>query len=306
MRRILFIVNPKSGKANIKNSLLGIVDIFTKYECLTTVHVTQRAKEATEIVEKMGEDFDIIVCSGGDGTLDEVVSGVMELNKKIPIGYIPSGSTNDFAKSMGISSDNLEAAMTIMEGSEFCCDVGFFNASYFTYVAAFGAFTEVSYSTPQQQKNMLGHMAYLLQGAKSLASIKSYQVKISCVEAETKQELLIEDEIILGMVTNSLSVAGMKRYKEEEVLFDDGLFEVIFIKKPKNMIELNAILGSLLLNDYNTEYMYSFKTAELTVESEDEINWTLDGEFGGSVKEAKIQNIKTGFSIYRNMGLDRI
>ena len=304
MRRILFIVNPKSGKANIKNGLLGIVDIFTKHECLTTVYVTQRAKEATEIVEKIGADYDIIVCSGGDGTLDEVVSGVMELYKKIPIGYIPSGSTNDFAKSMGISSDNLEAAATVMEGSEFCCDVGFFNDSYFTYVAAFGAFTEVSYSTPQQQKNMLGHMAYLLQGAKSLASIKSYQVKISCVEAETEQELVIEDDIILGMVTNSLSVAGMKRYKEEEVLFDDGLFEVIFIKKPKNMIELNAILGSLLLNDYNTEYMYSFKTAELTVECEEEINWTLDGEFGGSVKEAKIQNIKTAFSIYRNMGLE--
>lgn len=301
MRRILFIVNPKSGKANIKNSLLGIIDIFTKYECFTTVYITQRAKEATEIVRKYGLGYDIIVCSGGDGTLDEVVSGVMELEKKIPIGYIPCGSTNDFAKSMGISLDNMEAARTIMKGGQFKCDVGFFNDSHFTYVAAFGVFTEVSYSTPQQTKNMLGHLAYILEGAKSLASIKAYQVKVSCVNAESGQNLIIEDDILLGMITNSLSVAGMKRYKEEQVLFDDGLFEVILIKQPKNMIELNAILGSLLLNDYNTEYMYSFKTDELTVESSEEINWTLDGEFGGCVKKAKIRNIKTGFSLYRNM-----
>ncbi len=303
MRRILFIINPKSGKANIKNSLLGIVDVFTKNQYLTTLYITQRAKEATEIVEQIGMEYDMIVCAGGDGTLDEVVSGVMHIDRMIPIGYIPSGSTNDFAKSMGISSDNLEAARTIMDGKEFQCDVGFFNDSYFTYVAAFGAFTEVSYSTPQQTKNVLGHLAYLLEGAKSLASIKSYPIKITCFDAGTEQEIEIEDDILLGMVTNSLSVGGMKRFKEGEVLFDDGLFEVLLIKHPKNMIELNAILGSLLLNDYNTEYMYFFKTQEMLVKSEEEICWTLDGEFGGSVKEVKIRNIKTGFSIYRNMSL---
>lgn len=303
MRRVLFIVNPKSGKANIKNNLLGIVDIFTKNECLTTLFITQRAKEATEVVEQFGNEYDLIVCAGGDGTLDEVVSGVMSLESKTPIGYIPCGSTNDYAKSMGLSFDNLEAANTVMSGQEFLCDMGVFNGSYFTYVAAFGAFTEVSYSTPQQTKNVLGHLAYILEGAKSLPSIKSYQVKVDCVDADTGENLRIEDEILLGMVTNSLSVGGMKRYKEEEVSFDDGLFEVILIKQPKNMMEMNGVLGSLLLNDYNSDYMYFFKTAKLEVSCEEEINWTLDGEFGGCVKEAQIEIVEKAFSIYRNMGL---
>lgn len=304
MKRALFVVNPKSGKANIKNSLLGIVDIFTKSGYLTSVYTTQKAKDATEVVAKEGADYDLIVCAGGDGTLDEVVAGVMRLERKIPIGYIPSGSTNDFAKSLGISADNLEAAKMITEGKEFQCDVGYFNQSYFTYIAAFGAFTEVSYSTPQQTKNMLGHMAYILEGAKSLASIQSYNVKVSCIDAETNEPLEFEDDIIFGMVTNSLSVGGMKRYKEEEVCFDDGLFEVVLIRKPKNMIELNAILGSLLLNDYNKDYMYFFKASQLKFESEEEVKWTLDGEYGGCLKEVEIQNIKKGFSIYRNLGIE--
>lgn len=299
MIRVLFVVNPKSGKANIKNTLLGITDILTQAGMLVTVYITQAAKDATETVKTIGKEFDVIVCSGGDGTLDEVVAGVMLLERRIPIGYIPAGSTNDFAKSLGISADNLEAARTITLGKQFQCDLGLFNQSYFTYVAAFGAFTEVSYSTPQQTKNMLGHLAYILEGAKSLASIHSYNIRVEyIVEEET---VVIEDDIILGMVTNSISVGGMKRYKEEDVCFDDGFFEVILIRRPKNMFELNAILGSLLLNDFNKDYMYYFKAARLKVESEEEIKWTLDGEFGGSVKQAEIQNIKQGFSIYRNM-----
>lgn len=299
MIRVLFVVNPKSGKANIKNTLLGITDILTQAGMLVTVYITQAAKDATETVKTIGKEFDVIVCSGGDGTLDEVVAGVMLLERRIPIGYIPAGSTNDFAKSLGISADNLEAARTITLGKQFQCDLGLFNQSYFTYVAAFGAFTEVSYSTPQQTKNMLGHLAYILEGAKSLASIHSYNIRVEyIVEEET---VVIEDDIILGMVTNSISVGGMKRYKEEDVYFDDGFFEVILIRRPKNMFELNAILGSLLLNDFNKDYMYYFKAARLKVESEEEIKWTLDGEFGGSVKQAEIQNIKQGFSIYRNM-----
>ncbi|MBR3770904.1 MAG: YegS/Rv2252/BmrU family lipid kinase [Clostridium sp.] len=303
MKRALFVVNPKSGKANIRNSLLGITDILTKSDYLTSVYITQKAKDATDIILKTGMEYDLLVCAGGDGTLDEVVGGIMRLDKKIPIGYVPSGSTNDFAKSMGISSDNLEAAQTIVKGTPFLCDVGLFNDSYFTYVAAFGAFTEVSYSTPQQTKNVLGHLAYILEGAKSLASIQSYPICVKYKEEETGEELEIKDEIILGMVTNSITVGGMKRYKEEQVAFDDGLFEVILIRNPKNMIELNAILGSLLLNDMNSEYIYYFKTENLKFESESEINWTLDGEFGGSLKEAEITNIKQGFSIYRNMGI---
>lgn len=303
MMRVLFVVNPKSGKGNIKNSLLAVLDTLTQADCVTTVHVTQAPKDATEVVKEIGGNFDIILCSGGDGTLDEVVAGVMTLNKKIPIGYIPAGSTNDFAKSLGISSDNIEAVKMILEGHPFLCDAGLFNDSYFTYVAAFGALTEVSYSTPQQTKNMLGHLAYILEGAKSLASIQSYQVKVEYIDNETGQLAVIDDDIIFGMITNAISVGGMKRYKEEEVSFDDGLFEVVLIKRPKNMLELNAILGSLLLNDFNREYMYFLKTESIKVSCEKEVSWTLDGEFGGSVKEAEIHNINKGFAIYRKFEL---
>lgn len=303
MKRALFIVNPKSGKANIRTTLLGVTDVLTKSDYLTTVYITQKAKDATEIVQKMGMEYDLLVCAGGDGTLDEIVEGVMRLDRQIPIGYIPSGSTNDFAKSLGIPFDNIEAAMAIANGTPFLCDAGLFNESYFTYVAAFGAFTEVSYSTPQQTKNVLGHLAYILEGAKSLPFIQSYPICVKYKNTETGQVEVLEDDIILGMVTNSIMVGGMKRYKEEQVAFDDGLFEVILIRNPKNMIELNSILGALLLNDLNSEYIHYFKTESLKFSSNEEINWTLDGEFGGSLKEAEITNIKQGFTIYRNMGI---
>lgn len=295
MRHMLFVVNPKSGKVTIKSNLLAIVDEFTKAGYIVTVYTTQKPKDATETVKKYGNDFDVIVCAGGDGTLDEVVTGVMELDISKPIGYIPSGSTNDFARSMGISADNVEAAKIITNDKLFQCDLGRFNEDYFTYIAAFGAFTEVSYSTPQQTKNVLGHLAYILEGEKSLPSIQAYDVKVEY------EDTVIEDRIIYGMVTNSISVGGMKSFKGENVCFDDGLFEVLLIKEPKNALELNSILGSLLLNDVSNDNMYFFKASKVKISSTEDISWTLDGEFGGDHKEAVIHNEKQAMSIFRNM-----
>jgi len=293
IKTVLFVVNPKSGKANIKNTILNIVDLFSKNGFMTTVYTTQKRKDATEIVKEYGEKYDIIVCAGGDGTLDEVVAGIQEAGLDKPIGYIPSGSTNDFAISMGIPFDNLEAADLVVNGSIFKCDVGCFNDSIFTYIAAFGAFTEVSYSTPQQTKNILGHLAYLLEGVKSLSSITSYKVRVEY------DDVVIEDDIIFGMVTNSLSIGGMKRFRNEDVDFDDGLFEVVLIKQPKNPLELQATLAALLKDDVDNEYMYYAKVSSLKISSEEKIPWTLDGEFGGDHNDVLVENNRQSMCIYR-------
>ncbi|SFR97745.1 diacylglycerol/lipid kinase family protein [Anaeromicropila populeti] len=297
MKKVLFVMNPKSGKATIKNALFEILDLFTKNNFITTVYATQKSKDAIEIIEKVGEEYELIVCSGGDGTLDEVVTGILNAKLNTPIGYIPAGSTNDFAKSLGIPSRKMEAAKLIVHGKEFQCDIGVFNQSYFVYIAAFGIFTDVSYSTPQSTKNLIGHMAYLLEGVKSLSLLQSYHLIVE------HDEEVIEDDFIFGMITNSISVGGFKSFRGQKVQFDDGLFEVLLIRMPKNPLELQSILGALILNDINKDYMCFFKTSELTIHSEQEVSWTLDGEFGGLHKTVLIQNKQKEITILRNMDL---
>lgn len=293
MKKMLFIVNPHAGKGYIKNSLLRIVDLYTEAGYLVTVYTTQCEKDATDCARSYAADYDVVVCSGGDGTLDEVVTGVLACGKKVPIGYIPAGSTNDFAKSMSIPSSKMKAASLVLEGAPFYCDVGTFNFKPFIYVAAFGAFTEVSYSTPQNIKNSMGHMAYILEGAKSLANIKSFHIRMECGGQK------MEDDFIFGMITNSLSVGGMKSYQKSEVDFDDGLFEIMMIRKPRNPIELQNIIAGLLLSDPGNEMFYCFKTSKVLFVSPTPIPWTLDGEYGGDVKEAYVENVEKAFAIYR-------
>ena len=232
----------------------------------------------------MEDKFDLVVCSGGDGTLDEVVTGMMKRKKRIPIGYIPTGTTNDFASSLHISKDILSAADTAVHGKVFACDIGTFNQDIFVYVAAFGLFTDVSYQTNQSLKNSIGHAAYVLEGAKRLSHIPSYKIKI------THDGEVIEGEFMIGMVTNSKSVAGFKGITGKKVRFDDGEFEVMLIKKPKNPVELQEIIASMLIESFDTEYMYTFKAKNITFEAEGEIPWTLDGEFGGQHDFVEICN----------------
>ena len=283
-KQMLFIYNPLAGKANIKNNFMEIIDIFVKAGYEVTVYPTQKAGDAISVTKDRKPEYDIVVCSGGDGTLDEVVTGMMAGEHKSIIGYIPAGSTNDFAGSLSIPSNMIQAAEIVVKGREFLCDVGSFNDDSFVYIAAFGLFTAVSYETSQQFKNVFGHMAYVLEGVKRLSSIKAYKMKVKCAEIE------IEDEFIFGMISNSESVGGFKRITGNLVELDDGLFEVTLIKRPKNPIELNLIVQSLLLHDIDTEFMYCFKTAYLQVESERSISWTLDGEFGGKHKKVQIKN----------------
>lgn len=327
--KILFVFNPRAGKAKIRNKLCDIVDIFVKAGYEVTVYPTQAEGDAIRAVKDKREDYDLLVCSGGDGTLDEVVNGMIKCGKQIPIGYIPAGSTNDFARSLGIPKDMRRAAEMIVDGRDYACDIGAMNEECFVYIAAFGIFTDVSYETSQDIKNVLGHMAYILEGMKRISSIKSYRLKVRYWEKDGEEadaergkagagelsdgmrgfmdgsyrEKEIEDDFIFGMVTNSISVGGFKRITGKYVEMDDGEFEVTLIRMPSNPLDINAIMTSLLSRRINTDHMYCFKTPKITFESEDEIPWTTDGEFGGNHKRVDIVNWKQAVKI--RVGADK-
>lgn len=286
-KRMLFVYNPKAGKAKIRNKLSDIIDVFARSGYSIVVHPTQGQGDAREVVKNREKGaYDLIVCSGGDGTLDEVVAGMMQTQEHLPVGYIPAGSTNDFAKSLGISSNMVAAAETIVKGRVFSCDIGRFNEGLFVYVAAFGMFTEVSYATDQQMKNMLGHMAYLLEGVKSLSTIKSYVMRIE------SEEEIIEGDFIFGMVTNSISVGGFKNITGKDVELDDGKFEVLLVKRPVTYVELDNTVASLVVPKFDAQCIQYLKTSCLRIYSKEKISWTLDGEFGGEHKEVVIENLQ--------------
>ncbi len=291
-KKMLFIYNPKAGKEKIRNRMLDIIDIFARADFEVTVYPTlARGDGIKAVAERKPDYYDMIACSGGDGTLDEVVTGMMRCEKRLPIGYVPAGTTNDFASSLKIPKNMTEAARTIVEGKDFACDVGGFNDDIFVYIAAFGMFTDVSYETPQDVKNVLGHMAYLLEGVKRLSNIKSYHLRVEC------EDQIIEGDFIFGMITNSLSVGGFKRITGKYVQLDDGEFEITLIKMPSNPVELNTIMAALINRNINTDLMYCFKASRLTIASKEEIAWTLDGEFGGKHRDVTIQNYKQALTI---------
>lgn len=283
-KKMLFVYNPKAGKAQIKNKLADILDIFTVGGYEITICPTQKRGDATELVANRDASYDLVVCSGGDGTLDEAVTGMMRSTWRTPIGYIPAGSTNDFGGSLSLPKNMLRAARVIVSGNNYACDIGSFNGDYFVYIAAFGLFTDVSYETAQDVKNVLGHMAYLLEGMKRLSAIRSYPMKV------TYDDKVIEDDFIFGMVTNSQSVGGFKRITGKNVKLDDGVFEVTLIKRPKNPIELNNIMVSLLNRDIDSDAMYCFRAEKVLFESKEEVAWTRDGEYGGGHTQVTIVN----------------
>ena len=291
-QKLLFIFNPHSGKGQIKNNLVDIVDIMVKAGYDVTIYTTQARADATRKVMEEAANFDRIVCSGGDGTLDEVVTGLIKSDTNTPLGYIPAGSTNDFANSLGIPKEMVKAAEAAVGKNPFPCDIGDFNSDTFVYVAAFGLFTEVSYKTSQQLKNIFGHVAYIMEGAKHLHDILSYNMQ---VEYEGH---VFQDEFIYGMVTNSVSVGGFKGMTGTDVKLDDGVFEVTLIKKPHNPIELNEILACLTNMIDDSDLIYSFKTNEVRITAREQIAWTLDGEFGGEHEEVIIRNLNKRVTIF--------
>ena len=289
---MLFVFNPKAGKGRIKMHLLDIVDIFNKGGYEVIIRATQGPKDAYEQVKEYADQVDLIACSGGDGTLDEVVTGIVEVGSQTPIGYIPAGSTNDFANSLFMPKSMTAAASMIMEEQIYHCDIGKFNNQTFAYVAAFGLFTNVSYETDQDLKNILGHVAYVLEGMKQLFEVKSYHLKV------TSDELTVENDFIYAMISNSRSVGGFKNLTGKNVDMNDGLFEVTLIVNPKNPLELQEIITALVMAEDNTDLVYSFKTRKLTIEAEEEVPWTLDGEFGGDHRIIEIENRHKALNLY--------
>lgn len=300
MKTLLFVYNPTAGKSKVCPKLAEVIDIFVKADYLVTAYPTQCKNDARRLVKENSGNYDLIVCSGGDGTLNEVVSGMLDSGNQTPIGYIPAGTTNDYARSIGIPEGILPAAEMAVSGSVFKTDIGRFNDTTFVYVAAFGLFTDVSYQTSQQAKNILGHSAYVLEGMKRLLSVQSYHMKIE-IDGES-----LEDDFIYGMVSNTVSVGGFKAMTSQDVILDDGLFEVLLVKNPKNPLELQEIVGSLLINGIHSQFVCEYQAKTVKIESQEPIAWTLDGEFGGEHTEVVIQNKANAVSLVadaKNMDL---
>ena len=272
VKKLLFIVNPKSGKSLIKPHFCDIVDVFVAAGYDVCVHTTQAVRDAYQVARDRSREFDLIVCSGGDGTMDEAMSGLMELDIRKPLGYIPAGTTNDYAKSLGIPGNMVEAAKVAVSGVPKAVDVGVFNSRYFAYVAAFGAFTDVSYQTKQEQKNLMGHLAYVLEGIKSLPSITAYPMTVEF------DDQVITGDFVYGMISNSISIGGFKSICSKDMALDDGVFELLLVRMPKNVLEFQAIVGAMLLQKVDEKLMVFARVSHVRLTSEWDVAWTLDCE----------------------------
>lgn len=292
MKRLLFIYNPHAGKGRIRGHISDVVDTFTKQGWLVTAYPTQGKADATAAAADLGGSFDRVVCCGGDGTLHETAAGLIHLSRRPDVGYIPAGTTNDFARNLRLPRSMAGKIETAGAGVPRPVDLGRFNGEHFIYVAAFGAFTDVSYDTPQPFKNMFGHLAYLLEGAARLTSIQSYRLR---VEHDGGME---EGDFIFGMVSNTVSVGGFKGVHSDQVELDDGLFEVVLVRRPQNAAQLQSIIRALIqMKPEPDGAVVAFRTGRVRVTCADELPWTLDGEYGGAPRVAEIENLTRAISI---------
>lgn len=293
MQTMLFVYNRHAGKDRNWASLPLILNIFTASGFLVTAYPTQAPGDAGEAITRWGSSYDRIVVAGGDGTLNDAVSGLLRLPDPAPLGYIPVGSTNDFSKNLSLPSGIPELAEVAVGGVPRDCDVGKFNGRPFVYVAAFGAFTDVSFSTPQRTKNLLGYTAYLLESVKRLGSIKPYQITAE-FDGQT-----ISGNYIYGMVSNTTTVGGFANFPPGNPELDDGLLEVTLISPPKDILELEHFARTLLLGmpDNNSPMLSTFSTSKVCIRCDSELLWTLDGENGGLHSQAEISVVPRAFTI---------
>lgn len=285
-KRIMLIVNPMAGKSQAKGWLLDIVQVFGKAGYATTVYTTQYAGHAVELAKTYGSEYPVIACIGGDGTLSEVITGLMDIpkEKRPDIGYIPLGTANDVASSLKLSKNPKQAAENIINGIPVEIDVGSFMDTYFAYIAAFGAFTQVSYATPQETKKALGHFAYVLEGMASLPKIMPYHTVMEYDEG------VIEGNFIFGSVSNSTSVAGLVKLNPDSVGLDDGLFEIILVKNPRNVGEIHGIVSNILSHNFSNENIIFLHSQKVKFTFDEEIAWTRDGENGGKWQNITAEN----------------
>ena len=288
-KQMLLIVNPYSGKAKMRSELLRVVEIFSADGYDVTVYPTKAKGDATEYMKCVPQDkYSIIVVCGGDGTLNEVITGMMMANLDIKLGYIPSGTLNEWSSGLKISKVIPTAAKDILTGKETRLDIGKFGDRYFSYTASFGAFTEASYSAPQEVKNVLGQAAYFFEGVKSIANIKPIHLKLKTDERE------IEGEFFFGAISNSMSVGGIVKFDDKVVKLNDGYFEVVLIRAVSNLIKLQNIIDGIVRQDLNREGIEFFHAKKITVLEGENVAWTLDGEYAKGEKEIIIENMHAG------------
>ncbi len=293
-KKNLIIMNPFSGKREANKYLTDIIDIFTKGGYMTTILTTTERGDGTVYASRYAGEFDLITCIGGDGTFNEVVAGLLDSGERVPVGYIPAGSTNDFANSLKLSTNILKATEDIVKGRLKTLDIGSFNGRKFSYVASFGAFTQTSYSTPQSVKNMLGHLAYILEGATSLTSIKPQHLKIEA------NGMPYEDDYIFGAISNSTSLAGILTLDPQYVDMNDGLFELLLVRSPKNPIELAEIVYMLTTQNYESNKITFVNADSFTIYADENMDWSLDGEYQEGCERIEIENLHNAIDIVVN------
>ena len=286
MKKLFLVMNPCSGKKRANKVLAEIIDVFNRADYEVTAYMTAARGDATRAAAERAADFDRIVCIGGDGTLNEVIAGLHKVGQQTPIGYIPAGSTNDFANSLGLPKDLLDAARLAATGEPRKLDIGSFNGRCFSYVASFGAFTRTSYATPQGMKNALGHVAYLLAGAKELTSIRSTHMRFVLADGTS-----FEDDYIFGAISNSTSVAGLLTLSPDLVDLNDGLFELLLIRKPHSLLELSDCVLALTTQEYHTPMLTMVSTGRVEIDCPSELDWTLDGEYAAGQAHCVVENL---------------
>ena len=294
MKKLLFILNPCAGTRKAAKVLPEILSVFNRADYDVRVYVTGESGDAVGAVKRLAPGMDLVVCCGGDGTFNETVNGLLQANYRIPVGYIPAGSTNDFATSLGLSSDPVEAARQIVEGTPQWYDAGSFGGRCFSYVASFGAFTKASYSTPQSAKNLLGHVAYVLEGMQELPQLRKHHLKLTLDGEE-----VLEDDYIFGAICNSTSVGGVMTLDPKQVDLQDGKFEVLLIRASKNLQEISECLLSLQKQQYNNAVMTFRSASRITVEAEPDMPWTLDGEKEEGHALVQVENLHQAIAIIR-------
>lgn len=285
MKKLLLVMNPYAGMRKGKRYLADVVELFNRADYLVLTHMTAGQGDCVRVVERMARDVDLVVCAGGDGTFNEAVTGLMRNGCEVPIGYLPCGSTNDFAASLNISTNVVQAAKDILDGVPTAVDVGRFGERYFTYVASFGAFTKASYATPQNVKNALGHMAYLLEGIQELSQIRRTHVRLEL------EDRVIEDDFLFGAVSNSTSVGGILTLSPKLVDLQDGKFELLLVRAPRDAIEVAECIRALRTQKYNCAMITFLSTDRLTVKADPQMVWTLDGERADGAEQIQVKNI---------------
>ncbi len=295
-KRMLFIINPCAGQRRVARKLADILQRFCAGGMLPTVLTTEYAGHARKLVEQYAAQHDIVVCAGGDGTLNETVAGLLESGADIPIGYLPCGTTNDLASTLGLSRDLDQAAQDILDGQPRMLDIGSFNGRSFVYTASFGAFTSVSYATPQPVKNVLGHLAYLLEGVKNLGQLQPVYAK---VHTDTED---YSGDFLFGSVSNTTSLAGILTLDKSLVQLDDGRFELLLVDMPRNAIEFSQLLINVAQRKF--EGLLHLTTAStIEIDTLENVDWTLDGEDGRGGTHFDIRNLNGAVRIITNQPL---